>query len=198
MGKQLVTKDCLGEGKKVIKQEARPGTGEKGEGNHDSGRIKHIFVVSDFWDKGVPAFLSKVRNINLTCKGSCRQWKSSSMAGDLQMYIHTHIYGQSCKASPHTSAPRCQCRLWLSLTPGVQGAQCGPHAPPMAARDMCDSRQSHIWDRSGAGLAVAVPMRGDSSPWQDQALPGHGVLPTLHVGRNCSSLVSKILHDTEE
>lgn len=60
----------------MIKQEALPGTGEEGEGKHDSGRIKHIFLVSDFRDKRVPGFLSKVRNINLTCKGFCGQWKS--------------------------------------------------------------------------------------------------------------------------
>lgn len=73
----------------MIKQEALPGTGEEGEGNHDSEKIKHIFLVSDFWDKRVPGFLSKVRNINLTCKGFCGQWKSSSVA-DPEMYKHTH------------------------------------------------------------------------------------------------------------
>lgn len=76
----------------MIKQEVLPGTGEEGEGNHDSARIEHIFVVSDFWYKRVPAVLSEVRNTRLTCKGSCRQWKLSSMAGDLQMYIHTCTY----------------------------------------------------------------------------------------------------------
>lgn len=130
MGKQLVTKDCLGEGKKVIKQEARPGTGEKGEGNHDSGRIKHIFVVSDFWDKGVPAFLSKVRNINLTCKGSCRQWKSSSMAGDLQMYIHTHIWSKLQSIPPHVCTPVSVPALVVSDPRGARGSvwpSCSPH-----------------------------------------------------------------------
>lgn len=109
----------------MIKQKALPGTGEKGEGNHDSGRIKHIFVVSDFWDKGVPAFLSKVRNINLICKGSCRQWKSSSMAGDLQMYIHTHMVKAVKHPPTRTPVPA----LVVSDPRGARGSVWPSHSP---------------------------------------------------------------------
>lgn len=138
--------------------------------------------MSYFWDKGVPAFLSKRRKPNLTCKGFCGQWKPSSVA-DPQMYKPC-TQGQSYRASPHTSAAQCQCPLWLSLTPGVQGAQCDPHAPPTAARDTCDNTKitsgtaegrvgcccpnvgrehSRIWPGQGTGLSL-------HSVWAESAL----------------------------
>lgn len=92
--------------------------------------------------------------------------------------VHTHTYGQSCKASPHMSASQSKCLLWLSLTPGVQGAQCGPHTPPIAARNTCDSHQSHIWDRGRQGWLLLSQCRETAASGRIRPCQGTG--PSLH------------------
>lgn len=108
------------EGEKVIKQEALSGTGEEREGNHESGRIKHIFLVSDFWDKGVPAFLSEEIQTSpvrvSVSSGNPPVWQ------EIYRRTYTHTKPKPKSITPHLCTPLSVPALVVSDPRGARGS----------------------------------------------------------------------------
>lgn len=154
-------------------------------------------MVPGFWGKRVPAFLSKIRNRNLTRKSSAGSGNPPARQEEMYRYMYrrcidicTHRYGQSCEVSLHRP-----CTPWS--VPGLgwplttEGCKRHSVTPPSCWSHVLQLPKATSGTARGGGLGFAVPVGGHSSRWQDQALLGHWARSTLRVGRNCSALASK-------